>query len=71
MGRGQGEQGRGQGKRKRENSFSSQVLIKLLQDCFSGGTHQLLPGRKFKTVKKFHLLLADDLARKVCSKHLR
>lgn len=27
-------------------------------------THQLLPGRKLETVKKFHLLPADESARK-------
>lgn len=27
-------------------------------------TYQLLPGRKLKTVKKFHLLPADESARK-------
>lgn len=27
-------------------------------------THQLFPGRKLKTVKKFHLLPADESARK-------
>lgn len=51
-----------QAARRRENAYCSQMLIKLLQDC-SRGTHHLLPGRKFKTCQKFHLLLADEVGK--------